>query len=71
MSVVARQSADLRSIAEQLVTTAEQTRPTFTDQSRPQFDHRVVAAMRTEIRDLAAHVSELDAALEKALRLLD
>ena len=71
MTVVSRQSADLRSLAEQLVSTAEQTRPTFTDQSRPQFDHRVVTAMRTEIRDLAAQVSELDAALERALRLLD
>ncbi|GAB2736891.1 hypothetical protein [Sinomonas soli] len=71
MTVVARQSNDLRSIAEHLKSTSEQTRPTFTDESRPKFDHRVIDSMRNEIRNLSVHVSELDAALESALRLLD
>ncbi|CAN7327553.1 hypothetical protein [Arthrobacter sp. LjRoot14] len=71
MTVVAQQSNDLRAIAEHLKSTAEQTRPTFTDESRPQFDHRVIDAMRNEIRNLSFRVSELDVALENALRLLE
>lgn len=71
MTVVAQQSNDLRAIAEQLKSTAEQTRPTFTDESRPQFDHRVIDSTRNEIRNLSFRVSELDVALENALRLLE
>lgn len=71
MTVVARQSKDLRSVAEHLKSTAEQTRSTFTDESRPQFDHRVIDAMWIEIRNLSVRVSELDVALENALRILD
>lgn len=71
MSIVSRQAADLRALAEQLVSTAEQSRPTFTDESRPQFDHRIIQTTRTELRRLSAHVDDLDASLEHALRLLD
>lgn len=71
MTVIGQQSTELRSIAEQIKTNAEQTRSTFTDESRPQFDHRVIEAMRTELRNLSAQVSELGTELEHSLRLLN
>ncbi|SDW86024.1 hypothetical protein SAMN04487912_105121 [Arthrobacter sp. cf158] len=71
MRVVGHQSNNLRYIGEHLKLTSEQTRPTFTDESRPQFDHRVIDPMRIEIRNLSVRVSELDVALENALRLLE
>lgn len=70
MTLVGQQSNNLRSIAEQVKTHAEQTRSTFTDESRPQFDHRVIEAMRMELRSLSTQVSELGAELEYSLRLL-
>lgn len=71
MTVVGQQSGELQSIAEQIKSHAEQTRSTFTDESRPQFDHRVIEAMRTELRNLSTHVSELSTELESSLRLLN
>lgn len=71
MTVVTQQSNELRSIAAHLKSTAERTRSTFTDESRPQFDHRVIEAMRIEIQNLAVRVSELDVALDNALHLLN
>jgi hypothetical protein len=71
LNPVARQADDLRARAERLKSTSEETRSTFTDESRPKFDERVIEGMRTEIRTLAFRVADLDAQLEGALRLLD
>lgn len=71
MTVVDRQANELRAIAERLRSTSEQSRSTFTDESRPKFDDHVIEGMRKEIRALAVRVSELDVALDSTLRLLD
>jgi hypothetical protein len=71
MRPVARNADVLRARSERFKTTAEQTRSTFTDESRPRFDEQVVERMRAEIRTLALRVSDLDLKLESALRLLD
>jgi hypothetical protein len=71
VSITGQQAIELRSLAERLNSTSEQSRSTFTDESRPKFDQRVIRAMRSEIRSLAVKVSKLDAALERALCILD
>ena len=53
MPLVSQQSSNLWSLAEQIKARAEQTRSTFADESRPQFDQRVIEAMRTELRNLS------------------
>lgn len=68
--MIAHHVGELRSIAEHLKSIAEESRSGFTDASRPQFDARVIDAMRSEIGHLAARASELDAALEDALRMM-
>lgn len=70
MTVVGQQSSNLRSIAERLKNHAEQTRSTFTDESRPQFDHRIVDAMIGGIRQLSTHATDLDTELKSSLRVL-
>ena len=71
MRPVAQNADVLRARAERFKSTAEQTRATFTDESRPRFDEQVVERMRAEVRTLALRVSDLDLKLESALRLLD
>lgn len=71
MNVVVKQVDNLRSLADRLRSTAEESRATFTDESRPQFDDRVIEAMRTDIRDIASRVAQLGSALDRAIRLLD
>lgn len=71
MSIGARLAAELQSLAANFEAQAERTKPTFTDETRPKFDHYVTAAMKGEISSLASSVSRLDAELTSALRLLD
>ena len=71
MPLVSQQSSNLWSLAEQIKARVEQTRFTFADESRPQFDQRVIEAMRTELRNLSTQVSELGTELECSLRLLN
>ena len=71
MSLVTAEANELRNLAERIKSTSEQTRSTFTDESRPKFDERVIEAMSGDLRRLANIVTDLDAGLTSALRLLN
>lgn len=68
MTRVRENAAGLRAIADRLASAAEESRPTFTDATRADFDHRVIDEVRRSIGELAARVDELDVALDAALR---
>lgn len=71
MNVTDRQAGELRSVSAFLELQAEKTRPTFTDETRPKFDHHVTFAMKREINSLASTVSQLGLGLASALAMLD
>lgn len=71
MSLVTAEANELRNLAERIKSTSEQSRSTFTDESRPKFDERVIEAMSGDLRRLANIVTDLDAGLTSALRLLN
>lgn len=71
MSQIARRARDLVAIADRLDKTAADSRATFTDATRPNFEHHVVAAFMREAKRLESQASELDARMERALCLLE
>lgn len=56
--------------ADRLKAAAADTRPTFNDATRANFDHHVIEAFAREAKQLELEASELDALLEQAVRRL-